>query len=231
MHHPAFIVQKETNPRRPPAPPCGRPRSTSFKKNDRPQSHSVGSTMMMGPFSTPVGPASLARGRTDDEWKRGPSKSSRKSFHPTRSRPASRSRSSTSTASSHYFNQTTPYRPAKFVDGRVKPPPASKLHYGHLPRQHRRKEKSPKAIPRPAEKEAHRPCTHFRKRSIHTRRRPTSHCGRKLQHPRRKSATTAGSWSKPSAPPSPEIGRRHLHSGRSMFPNEEYLAKECPNPS
>jgi D-psicose/D-tagatose/L-ribulose 3-epimerase len=61
------IVQKETNPVDPDA--GVRAKSVDFLKQMVDHNVTVGSTLMMGPFSTPVG-ALVGRGRTDDEWKR-----------------------------------------------------------------------------------------------------------------------------------------------------------------
>jgi D-psicose/D-tagatose/L-ribulose 3-epimerase len=61
------IVQKETNPVDPDA--GVRAKSVDFLKQMVDHNVTVGSTLMMGPFSTPVG-GLVGRGRTDDEWKR-----------------------------------------------------------------------------------------------------------------------------------------------------------------
>lgn len=44
--------------------------AVDFLKQMIDHNHTVGSTMMMGPYSSPVGKL-LGRGRTDEEWKRG----------------------------------------------------------------------------------------------------------------------------------------------------------------
>jgi D-psicose/D-tagatose/L-ribulose 3-epimerase len=61
------IVQKETNPLDP--DPAVRKAGVEFLKQMVDHNHAVGSTMMMGPYSSPVG-GLIGRGRTDDEWKR-----------------------------------------------------------------------------------------------------------------------------------------------------------------
>jgi D-psicose/D-tagatose/L-ribulose 3-epimerase len=61
------IVQKETNPVDPDA--GVRAKAVDFLKQMIDHNVTVGSTLMMGPFSTPVG-GLVGRGRTDDEWKR-----------------------------------------------------------------------------------------------------------------------------------------------------------------
>jgi D-psicose/D-tagatose/L-ribulose 3-epimerase len=61
------IVSKETNPVDP--DPAVRKAAVDFLKQMVDHNHTVGSTMMMGPYSSPVG-ALVGRGRTDDEWKR-----------------------------------------------------------------------------------------------------------------------------------------------------------------
>ena len=61
------IVQKETNPLDPSA--AVRQAGVDFLKQMVDHNHTVGSTMMMGPYSSPVG-ALVGRGPTDDEWKR-----------------------------------------------------------------------------------------------------------------------------------------------------------------
>lgn len=60
------IVSKETNPVDP--DPAVRKAGVEFLKRMVDHNQIVGSTMMMGPYSTPVG-ALVGRGRTDDEWK------------------------------------------------------------------------------------------------------------------------------------------------------------------
>jgi D-psicose/D-tagatose/L-ribulose 3-epimerase len=60
------IVQKETNPVDPDA--GVRAKAVDFLKQMVDHNVTVGSTLMMGPFSTPVG-GLVGRGRTDDEWK------------------------------------------------------------------------------------------------------------------------------------------------------------------
>jgi len=61
------IVSKETNPLDP--NPAVRQAGVDFLKRMLDHNRTVGSTMMMGPYSSPVG-ALVGRGRTDDEWKR-----------------------------------------------------------------------------------------------------------------------------------------------------------------
>ena len=61
------IVSKETNPLDP--SPAVRQAGVDFLKMLIDQNHAVGSTMFMGPYSSPVG-GLVGRGRTDDEWKR-----------------------------------------------------------------------------------------------------------------------------------------------------------------
>jgi D-psicose/D-tagatose/L-ribulose 3-epimerase len=61
------IVQKDTNPVD--ESPAVRQKAVDFLKQMVDHNRIVGSTMMMGPYSTPVG-ALVGRGRTDDEWKR-----------------------------------------------------------------------------------------------------------------------------------------------------------------
>ncbi len=61
------IVSKETNPLD--ASNAVRNASVDFLKQMIDHNHIVGSTMMMGPYSSPVGTL-IGRGRTDDEWKR-----------------------------------------------------------------------------------------------------------------------------------------------------------------
>jgi len=60
------IVSKETNPVDP--DPAVRKAAVDFLKQMVDHNHTVGSTMMMGPYSSPVG-LLVGRGRTDDEWK------------------------------------------------------------------------------------------------------------------------------------------------------------------
>src|ERR1700760_4020992 len=61
------IVGDETNPVSDSA--ATRQKSVDFLKEMIDHNRAVGSTMMMGPYSTPVGKL-VGRGRTDDEWKR-----------------------------------------------------------------------------------------------------------------------------------------------------------------
>jgi len=61
------IVSKETNPLDPSA--AVRQAAVDFLKRMIDQNRTVGSGLMMGPFSSPVG-GLVGRGRTDDEWKR-----------------------------------------------------------------------------------------------------------------------------------------------------------------
>ena len=61
------IVGKETNPLDP--SPAVRQAAVDFLKQMVDHNHVVGSTMMMGPYSSPVGML-VGRGKTDDEWKR-----------------------------------------------------------------------------------------------------------------------------------------------------------------
>lgn len=61
------IVQKDTNPLDESA--AVRQKGVDFLKEMVDHNKEVGSTMMMGPFSSPVGML-VGRGRTDDEWKR-----------------------------------------------------------------------------------------------------------------------------------------------------------------
>ena len=59
------IVSKETNPVDP--SPAVRQAAFDFLKQMVDHNHEVGSTMMMGPFSSPVG-GLIGRGRTEEEW-------------------------------------------------------------------------------------------------------------------------------------------------------------------
>ena len=61
------IVSKQTNPLDP--SPAVRQAGVDFLKQTIDHNRTVGSTMMMGPYSSPVG-ALVGRGRNDDEWKR-----------------------------------------------------------------------------------------------------------------------------------------------------------------
>jgi len=61
------IVGKETNPLDPSA--AVRQAGVDFLKKMIDQNNVVGSKLMMGPYSSPVG-GLVGRGRTDDEWKR-----------------------------------------------------------------------------------------------------------------------------------------------------------------
>jgi D-psicose/D-tagatose/L-ribulose 3-epimerase len=61
------IVGDETNPVSDSA--ATRTKAVDFLKQMVDHNHVVGSTMMMGPYSSPVGKL-VGRGRTDDEWKR-----------------------------------------------------------------------------------------------------------------------------------------------------------------
>jgi D-psicose/D-tagatose/L-ribulose 3-epimerase len=61
------IVSKDTNPLDP--SPQVRQAAVDFLKTMIDQNRTVGSTMMMGPYSSPVG-GLVGRGRNDDEWKR-----------------------------------------------------------------------------------------------------------------------------------------------------------------
>jgi D-psicose/D-tagatose/L-ribulose 3-epimerase len=61
------IVSKDTNPLD--ESPQVRQKAVDFLKTMIDQNRTVGSTMMMGPYSSPVG-GLVGRGRTDDEWKR-----------------------------------------------------------------------------------------------------------------------------------------------------------------
>ena len=61
------IVSKENNPLDP--SPAVRQAAVDSLKRLVDQNHLVGSTMLMGPYSSPVG-GLVGRGRTDDEWKR-----------------------------------------------------------------------------------------------------------------------------------------------------------------
>ena len=61
------IVSKDTNPLDPSA--AVRQAGVDFLKQMIDHNHTVGSTMMMGPYSSPVG-LLVGRGRTDDEWRR-----------------------------------------------------------------------------------------------------------------------------------------------------------------
>jgi D-psicose/D-tagatose/L-ribulose 3-epimerase len=60
------IVQKETNPLDP--SPAVRQAGVDFLKQMIDHNVAVGSKLMMGPYSSPVG-GLIGRGRTDDEWK------------------------------------------------------------------------------------------------------------------------------------------------------------------
>jgi D-psicose/D-tagatose/L-ribulose 3-epimerase len=62
------IVQKDTSPLDESA--AVRQKSVDFLRAMIDHNREVGSTMMMGPYSSPVGML-VGRGRTDDEWKRG----------------------------------------------------------------------------------------------------------------------------------------------------------------
>jgi D-psicose/D-tagatose/L-ribulose 3-epimerase len=62
------IVQNDTNPLD--ESPAVRQKSVDFLREMIDHNREVGSTMMMGPYSSPVGML-VGRGRTDDEWKRG----------------------------------------------------------------------------------------------------------------------------------------------------------------
>src|SRR5438270_7373722 len=61
------IVSKETNPLDP--DPAVRRAAVDFLKRMIDHNVMVGSKLMMGPYSSPVG-GLVGRGRTDDEWKR-----------------------------------------------------------------------------------------------------------------------------------------------------------------
>src|SRR5437763_6452652 len=61
------IVSKETNPVDP--SPTVRQAAVDFLKRMLDQNQMLGSTLLMGPYSSPVGML-VGRGRTDDEWKR-----------------------------------------------------------------------------------------------------------------------------------------------------------------
>jgi D-psicose/D-tagatose/L-ribulose 3-epimerase len=207
------IVQKETNPVDP--SPTVRQASVDFLKKMIDHNHIVSSTMMMGPFSTPVG-LLVGRGRTDDEWKRAVEVFQKVS--PYAQQAGIPLALEYLNRFEHYFINDT-VSAAKFVD-EVKHP-SFKLHYDTFHANIEEK-KIPEAIRAGGKRIAH----------VHISENDRSTPGEGHVHWDESFSTLAeigyNGWLMVEAfgASLPEIAGATC-IWRSMFPNEEYLARNA----